>query len=152
MGVKHHHVTLMKTLILALAAMLVLQLQPVLAVSPDEEARFVAAAKQAFEKHDADALMALTFWDRVPDKFKDRGKKQYARDAKQGATDITLTNPDPDYPDLVWKDTDGDSYRSNLPVIKQLKITFKTGELSVGRYPVGEKDGKLFLLKPAPIK
>jgi hypothetical protein len=143
----------MKTLILALTAILVMRLQPVLAASPDEEARFVAATKQAFEKHDADALMALTCWDRVPDKFKDSGKKQYDRDAKQGATDITLTNPDPDEPDLVWKDTDGVSYRSNLSVVKQLKITFTPGgRFKDGTYPVGEKDGKLYLLEPAPTK
>ena len=143
----------MKTLILALTAFMALRLQPVLAASPDEEARFVAAAKQAFEKHDADALAALTCWDKVPDKFKDSGKKQYARDAKQGATDITLTNPDPNSPDLVWQDTDGVSYRSNLSVVKQLKITFAPGGLfKNGTYPVGEKDGKLYLLEPAPVK
>jgi hypothetical protein len=142
----------MKTLILALTSVLVLQLQSVFAASPEEEARFVAAAKQAFAKHDADALAALTCWDRVPDKLKASGKKQYAGDVAQTAGDITLTNPDPDYPDLVWKDTDGVSYRSNLSVIKQLKIIFKTGDFGDGRYPVGEKDGKLYLLEPAPVK
>ncbi|EEF58030.1 hypothetical protein [Pedosphaera parvula] len=143
----------MKTLIFALTAILVLRLQPLLAASPDEEARFVAAVKQAFEKRDADALMTLTCWDRVPDKFKASGRKQYARDARQGATDFTLTNPDPNEPDLVWKDTDGVSYRSNLSVVKQFKITFtKGGEFKDGTYPVGEKDGKLYLLEPAPVK
>jgi hypothetical protein len=143
----------MKTLILVLTSVLVLQLQSVLAASSEEEARFVAAAKQAFEKHDADALAALTCWDRVPDKLKVSGKKQYVRDVAQTATDITLTNPDPDYPDLVWKDTDGVSYRSNLSVVKQLKITFAPGgEFGDARYPVGEKDGKLYLLEPAPVK
>jgi len=143
----------MKTLALALTAVLAFQLQSALAASPEEEARFVAAAKQAFEKHDADALMTLTCWDRVPDKFKGSGKKQYDRDVAQTATDISLTNPDPKFPDLVWKDTDGVSYRSNLPVVKQLKITFEHGgKFKDGTYPVGEKDGKLYLLEPAPIK
>jgi hypothetical protein len=143
----------MKRLLLALTTILVFRLQPALAASPDEEARFVAAAKQAFQKHDADALMTLTCWDRVPDKFKDSGKKQYARDVAQTTTDINLTNPDPDEPDLVWKDTDGVSYRSNLSVVKQLKIIFGSGgRFSDGTYPVGEKDGKLYLLEPAPLK
>jgi hypothetical protein len=143
----------MKTLLLALTTILVLRLQLVRAASPDEEARFVAAAKQAFQKHDADALMTLTCWDRVPDKFKDSGKQQYARDVAQTATDIKLTNPDPDEPDLVWKDTDGVSYRSNLSVVKQLKIAFGSGtQFGDGTYPVGEKDGKLYLLEPAPVK
>ena len=113
----------------------------------------MAAAKTAFEKHDADALMALTCWDRVPDKFKSSGKKQYVRDVAQTATGITLTNPDADEPDLVWKDTDGVSYQSNLSVVKQLKITFAPGgRFKDGTYPVGEKGGKLFLLEPAPVK
>ena len=142
----------MKTLILAIASLLLLQSQAVRATSPEEEAQFVAAAKQAFAKHDASALAALTCWDRVPDKLKASGRDQYTRDAAQTVSDITLTNPDPDYPDLAWKDKDGISYRSNLPVLKQLKITFKTGDFSDGRYPVGEKDGKLYLLEPAPIK
>ena len=146
-------ITLMKILILVLTSVLVLQLQSSLAASSEEEARFVAAARQAFAKHDADALAALTCWDRVPDKFKASGKKQYVRDVAQTATDITLANPDPDYPDLVWKDTDGVSYRSNLSVVKQLKITFAPGkEFGDARYPIGEKGGKLYLLEPAPVK
>ena len=143
----------MKLFISALAVLLLLPFQSVRAASQDEEARFLAAAKAAFERHDADALMALTCWDRVPDKLKDSGKKQYARDVVQTATDITLINPDPKFPDLEWKDTDGVAYRSNLPVIKQLKITFAPGgRFKDGTYPVGEKDGQLYLLAPAPVK
>ena len=85
----------------------------------EEQSRFVAAAKQAFEKQDADALMALVCWDRVPDKFKERRRKQYARDVAESTTDIALTDPDPNYPDHEWKDTDGVSYRANLPVVKR---------------------------------
>lgn len=128
---------------------------------PEEEARFVAAARRAFENHDADALMALTCWDRAPDKVKVSGKTRYARDVAQTATDIVLISPDPMYPDHEWKDKDGVSYRSNLPVVKQLKITFSSGttiETQIGavsvshaHYPVGEKEGKLFLLAPAPV-
>jgi hypothetical protein len=143
----------MKKLLLILTTVLLFRLQPALAASPDEETRFVAAAKQAFEKRDADALVAITCWDNVPDKFKASGKKQYVRDTAQTITDIKLTNPDPKLPDLVWKDTDGVSYRSNLPVVKQLKMTFSHGgRFKDGTYPVGEKDGKFYLLEPAPVK
>ena len=143
----------MRPLLFALTVLFALAFQPVRAASQEEEARFVAAAKQAFQKRDADALMALTCWDRVPDKFRDSGKKQYARDVAQTVSDITLTTPDPKYPDLEWKDKDGVSYRSNLPVVKQMKITFAPGgRFKDGRYPVGEKDGKLYLLQPAPAK
>jgi hypothetical protein len=143
----------MKTFLCALAVFLFPPFQSVRAASPEEEARFLAATTTAFKKHDADALSALTCWDRVPEKLKESGKKQYIRDVAQAATGITLTNPDPKFPDLVWKDKDGAAYRSNLPVTKQLKITVTLGGLFIeARYPVGEKDGKLYLLEPAPVK
>ena len=152
----------MKTLILALTSVLVFQLQSALAASPEEETRFVAAAKQAFEKHDTNALIALTCWDRVSDKLKDSGKSRYAKEVALTATDVVLSAPDPNAPDLEWKDDAGVAHRSNLTVTKHLKITFAPGsaiELKRGTvkvkdvtYPVGEKDGKLFLLQPAPVK
>ena len=123
------------------------------AAASAEEKRFLAAAKQAFVNHDADALMALTCWDRVPEKFKLSGKAQYARDVAMSATDISLVAPDPKLPDLVWKDSDGVSYRSNLTVVKHLKISFASGSQFLdGSYPVGEKAGKLYLLEPAPVE
>lgn len=143
----------MRPLLFALTVLFALAVQPVRAASQEEEARFVAAAKQAFQKRDADALMALTCWDRVPDKFRYSGRKQYARDVAQTVSGITLNAPDPKYPDLEWKDKDGVSYRSNLSVVKQMKITFAPGgRFKDGRYPVGEKDGKLYLLQPAPVR
>ena len=129
--------------------------QPVLPVRvafQEEESRFLNAAKTAFKKHDANALIAMTCWDRVPDKLKDSGKQQYARDVANTATDVTLINPYPQFPDIEWEDDAGIAYRSNLPVIKQLKVTFATGEFSDGTYPVGEKDGKLYLLATSACK
>ena len=70
----------------------------------------------------------------------------------QTVTDITLTDPDPMFPDLEWKDAAGVAHSSNLPVIKQLKIKFSTGKFKDGTYPVGEKDGILYLLELAPVK
>jgi hypothetical protein len=164
----------MKTLILALTSVLLLQLQSSRAASPEEESRFIAAAKQAFDKHDADALVALTCWDRVPDALKKDGKQQYARIvAGPPATDLKLTNPSPKDANLEWNVDDdprfveidsawkkaGVVYRANLPVIKQLKITFapmkadaKTSLTISVKYPVGEKDGKLYFIEPAPAK
>jgi hypothetical protein len=123
------------------------------AASQQEEANFLAAATTAFEKHDADALSILTCWDRVPAKLKDSSKKNYVRDAALTMTGIALTAPDPQAPDLEWKDKDGVAYRSNLPVVKHLKITFAPGgRFKDVTYPVGEKEGKLYLLEPAPVK
>ena len=168
--VRHHHITLMKTLILALTSVLVFQLQTVRAASPEEEARFIAAAKQAFAKHDADAFIVLTCWDGVPDKLKKNNKQQYASAVSVEAppvTDIKLLNPDKtsqwnvdDDPrfveiDPTWKEA-GVVYHSNLPIVKQLKVTFAPTKadantsLTIGvTYQIGEKDGKLYFIEPA---
>lgn len=168
----------MKTLILVIASVLVSQFRAVQAASPEEETKFVAAAKQAFEKHDADALVALTCWDRVPDKLKKDGQQEYAgiigytkTITGPPVTDIKLLAPDKssvpwnvdDDPrfveiDPAWKKT-GVGYRSNLPIVKQLKVTFaptkaddKTSLTIDVTYSIGEKDGKLYFIEPAPAK
>jgi hypothetical protein len=160
-AVKH-----MKTLILFIASIFVLQLQSALAVLPDEETRFVAAVKQAFVKHDAERLIALTCWDRVTDKFKDSGKKLFAKEVVRTVTDITLTNPNPQYPVGEWKEADGVTYGLNLPLTKQLKVVLSVKDKNKTPEPidvigpddygmiifnVGEKNGKLYLLEPAPV-
>jgi hypothetical protein len=134
-----------------------------------EEARFVAAVKRAFAKHDAEALSALTCWDRVTDKFKDSGKKNQAEEVKRTVTDITLINPDPQYPVREWKEADGVTYGLNLPLVKQMKVVLSVKDKIKDKAPeaidvigiddygmiifnVGEKNGKLYLLEPAPIK
>jgi hypothetical protein len=175
---RRHYTTLMKTLILAIASVLIFQLQVVRAASPEEEARFIAAAKQAFEKHDADALIALTCWDKVPDKLKKDGKQQYVgiigytkTITGSPVTDIKLSSPDKsgaqwsvdDDPrfveiDPAWKKA-GFAYHSNLPIVKQLKVTFAPTKADAQTsltldvtYSVGEKDGKLYFIEPAPTK
>src|SRR6185295_4076654 len=106
----------MKPLILALTALFAFQLQSGLAAPAEEESRFLAAAKQAFAKQDVEAVMALVCWDRVPQKFKASRTKQYPSDLAKAPTDITLPEPHPDSPAREWKDKDGVSYRTNLPV------------------------------------
>jgi hypothetical protein len=159
----------MKKCLFTFASVLLLQLQTGVAASPEEEARFVAAVKQAFEKHDAEGLIALTCWDRVTDKSKDFGKRHFAKVVARTATDFTLTNPDPQYPVGEWKEADGVTYGLNLPLVKQLKVVLSVKDKIKDKAPeaidvfgiddygmiifnVGEKDGKLYLLEPAPVK
>ncbi len=165
----------MKTLILALTSVLVLQLHLVLAASPEEEARFLGAAKQAFEKHDANALVLLTCWDRVPDRIKLEGKRQYERAVAATNVNVTLVNLSQKMIKLndEWKKNMDSRFaglgrnweefsvtnRLNLPAVKELKMTYGPIKNSDGSsttidwaYPVGEKDGKLYFSEPAPVK
>jgi hypothetical protein len=65
---------------------------------------------------------------------------------------VALVPPDPDYPDREWQ-KDGVTYRSNRPVSNHLKAAWQDGERSGDVVlPVGEKDGRLYLLAPAPVE
>ena len=78
--------------------------------------------------------------------------RTYARDLAFGAKEVKLTASDPMTPDTAWE-LDGVTYRSNLKVTKNIKIEFSEGaKYKDGTYFVGEKDGKLFLLAPAPAE
>jgi len=122
------------------------------AASPEEEVRFEQEVRSAFEKQDLSLLEKLTCWDRVPDGRRKATMKLYARDLKFGAKAVKLIDPDPTCPDVAWT-KDGVTYKSNLAVIKNVKIRFNEGARSKdGTYFVGEKEGKLFLLAPAPVQ
>lgn len=122
------------------------------AVLLDEESRFEQAVKSAFENQNVAQLEQLTCWDRVPEARRKATMKTYARDVEFGAKEVKLTPADPMTPEIAWK-LDGISYRSNLKVTKNIKIEFGEGaKYKDGTYFVGEKDGKLFLLAPAPVQ
>jgi len=121
------------------------------AASPEEQARFEQAVRSAFDKQDLKLLENLTCWERVPQARREAKMKLYARDLKFGARTVKLTEPDPRSPDVAWT-KDGVTYKSNLPVIKNVKITFNEGaRFKNVTYFVGEKQGGLFLLAPAPV-
>lgn len=122
------------------------------AASPQEEASFEQAVRSAFKKQDVSLLEKLTCWDRVPEARRKATMKLYARDLKFGARAVKLVEPDLRTPDIAWT-KDGVTYKSNLTVIKHLKIAFNEGaRFKDGTYFVGEKAGKLFLLAPAPVQ
>ena len=142
----------MKTFIIALAVFIILPFQSLRAATPEEQARFLTAVRQAYDKQDTNAIFALVCWDGVSDKNTDGLKKMFVREVAEEVSAMTLVDPDPNV-SLDWKDKDGIAYHSNLPVIKRLSIFFAPGgDIRSDMTPVGEKDGKLFLLGPIPIK
>ena len=154
----------MKTLTLALTTILVFQLHSALAASPEEEAKFVAAAKQAFEKHNADDLVSMTCWDRVSDRIKKEGTQQYKRAVATTNVVVTLENPgsrvvrlndgwtknmDPRFAGFGrdWEEFSVTN-RLNLTAIKELKMVYGPKKIAtevlpplIGHIPSERKTG-----------
>lgn len=127
------------------------------ATTPEEESRFLAAVRKAFEARDASGLDALTCWDRVPAEMKKRLQATYASlVAEKGAVfDFKLADPNLTFVDRE-RTEDGVTYSMNLPLTRQLEMkgmrpTDKQ-TLFVLTFGVGEKDGKLLLTGSAPVK
>jgi hypothetical protein len=143
----------MKTLICAIGVLISIPLQAILGAEPEEEVIFLTAAKQAFDNQDTNALFALICWDRVPDKFIKSARNASMREINNKVSDMFLVNSDPNAHRVKLKDVDGVEYLPNLPVIKNLKIVFEiNGSFQTVNHPVGEKDGKLYLLENAPVE
>jgi opacity protein-like surface antigen len=136
--------------ILCVCACIIVFLAQAKAASVEEEQRFIAAVKSAFENKDVNALDALTCWDRVPENLKQKQLKGYATEIKYSIKTFALTAPE--QPDQEWKDKDGSAYKFNLTITKWLKPAFPPEAHLQIWHSVGEKDGKLFIAAPAPIK
>jgi hypothetical protein len=137
------HVTVIATLLAALGLRSI-------AASPEAEARFIADARAAFDTKNSTNLLNLVCWDRVTPDMKQMVTRQLSYLVQKPVDHLELVAADP--ADKIEYTRNGVTYRSNLSVIKQLKITFKsesTGLSSAG-FPIGEKDGKLFITTAAP--
>ena len=123
----------------------------------EEEARFLAVVRKAFEARHASGLDALTDWDRMPEKLKKNLQGSYAAlVAEKGVVfDFALIDPDLKFVDRDRLE-DGVTYRFNLPITKQLEMKAKDTRdnktLFILTFAVGEKEGKLLLLGSAPVK
>ena len=139
------------TLTIALFTALVLRSN---AASPESEAQFIANAKAAFDTKDSGQLLKLMCWDGVAPEEKNKINLPMSVLVKRPVKQIELVAP-PD-PQKLEYTRDGVTYRPNLVVIKLLMVTFKsdkTADVSTPiTFPVGEKDGKLFIATAAPVK
>jgi hypothetical protein len=123
-----------------------------IAASPEAEAHFVADVKAAFDTKDSSKLLSLVCWDGVTPEWKTMLTPQFSGMVQQKVSGVELVAPDPKQTTEFTRN--GTTYRLNLAVIKQLKITIvtKPGDSTSAAFPVGEKDGKLFIATTAPVK
>ena len=123
-----------------------------IAASPEAEAGFIVDAKAAFDAKDSSKLLSLVCWDGVAPEMKTMLTKQFSSMVQHPVSKVELVAPSPTMKTEYTRD--GVTYRINLDVIKQLKITWvpKSGDYTTAAIPVGEKDGKLFFTTAAPVK
>ena len=124
------------------------------AASPQEEARFLADVKSAFEQKDAKAFLKLYCWDRVPDSVRSAVEKTTPRLLELRVESIALVAASPKLAKSEFV-RDGVAYRPNLPITKQVEVTHSSAEEKMkgkATIPVGEKDGKLYVTCTVPEK
>ena len=122
--------------------------------SPQEEARFLAEVKNAFEKKDPKAFLKLYCWDRVPDFIKSVGEKTALGLVELKVDSITLVAASTNMARGEFT-RNGVTYRSNLPITRQIEVVHSSPEKKTkGKVtiPVGEKEGKLYVTSQAPAK
>jgi hypothetical protein len=127
------------------------------AATPAEEGRFVAAVKKAFQERKAAGLVEVTCWDRVGENERKEAQGVYAE--LVGTKDVTwaFALVEPPAKDLA-RVTKGDAQgrRPNLAITRQLDMTFRDKDgnriLGIIGWAVGEKDGRLMMVRSAPEK
>jgi hypothetical protein len=126
------------------------------AATPEEEKRFVAAVRKAFEERKGAGLVEVTCWDRVSEKTRKGSEGMYGELVGQKDVVWEFKLVDADAKQEKPRVEDGVEHRANLPIVKQLDMTFRDKDgkriLGVIGFAVGEKDGKLMLLSSAPVK
>jgi hypothetical protein len=127
------------------------------AVPADEEARFLAVVRKAFDTRDPAGLNDATCWDGMSDQRKQNLRHVYKTlvEDPNVAFDFSLVDPERDFIDRDIIE-DGIAYRPNLPLTRQLNAKGRRPSdkqiLMMLCFGVGEKDGKLFLMGSTPKK
>jgi hypothetical protein len=146
------------TLLLLLAATVAVTVA-VTAATPEEEARFVDAARKAFAEKKPGDLSKLTCWDGVlePDQKKQEETFKLLMEEKDVTFSLKLVDAEEKAVAEKERKAEGAPTRPNLKIVKQLDVTLIDPRdpkriLGIIGFAVGEKDGKLLLVREAPAK
>ena len=129
------------------------------AATPEEEAKFVDAAKKAFDEKKPADLSKLTCWDGVSEQAQKKDEETFKllMEEKDVTFSFKLVDADPKAVAEKEQKADGAPTRPNLKIVKQLDLTMIDPRdhkriLGIIGFAVGEKDGKLLLVREAPAK
>jgi hypothetical protein len=143
----------------ALAVLALLLPLAATAATPEEETRFVDAAKKAFDEKKPADLSKLTCWDGVSEEAQKQQEGTYKLLMEEKDVTFSFKLVDADPKAVAEKDRKalGAPTRPNLKIVKQLDLTMMDPRdhkriLGIIGFAVGEKDGKLLLVREAPAK
>jgi hypothetical protein len=124
------------------------------AATPEEETKFVDAVKKAFEEKKPGEVSKLTCWDGISEQAKKKDEEVYKllMEEKDVTFGFKLVEAD-----LKERKDHHVPPRPNLKIVKQLDLTMKDTRdhqriLGIIGFAVGEKDGKLLLVRELPEK
>ena len=130
-----------------------------IAATPEEETRFVDVAKKAFDEKKTADLSKLTCWDGVSEQAQKKQEETFKLLIEEKDVTFSFKLVDADPKAVAEKDqkADGAPTRPNLKIVKQLDVTLIDPRdnkriLGIIGFAVGEKDGKLLLVREAPVK
>jgi hypothetical protein len=124
------------------------------AAAADDEARFLAAVRNAFHDRKASDLSRLTCWDGVPEEDKKKDEQAYAALVAEKDVSFNFELVDRDRK-VVERTEHGVVYRTNLPITRQLDVIIRDKQkktLGVIGFPAGRKNGKLMVAGFTPVK
>ena len=123
------------------------------------DAAFVDKVRTAFMNHSCESLVGLSLWTGVSEEDKKQAIKKYESEVALHMTKIEFKDAEQSRW-RNWKQGEVE-YTYNLPVTKQVvvhvekgsKIKLRFGEVPIKdvTMPVGEKDGKWYLLKSVKV-
>jgi hypothetical protein len=141
----------------ALALLALLLPLAAVAAAPERETQFVDAARKAFDEKKPGDLSKLTCWDGVSETARKKQEETFKLlvEEKDVTFSVKLVDADLKRPVKDHKE-DGVLMRPNLKIVKQLDVTLIDSRdkkiLGILGFAVGEKDGKLLLVREAPAK
>lgn len=149
----------MKTSIATVLAILTLG-HAIHAATPEQEKAFVTGYQEAFESNNTAALIKCLHTEGSPPEIVEFLTMMMTADAGKKISRIELVTPskeDAEQYNSLQEMPDGKMYRMGLKPVKQLVIVIEEKSASgtsksTSKAPVAEKDGKLVIPVPVPVK
>jgi len=125
------------------------------AASKAEEQRIKDTIKRAMDTKDSKSFLELCYWAGVPNEVKQFSTMMILHLVQEHTLSVSVSIvPSTGGGEQIGRGPDGAAFHPNLPSAGQLQIirNFDQKSSATATFPLGEKDGKLFIAQPTPVK